>query len=90
MNALAVACLFVCAGLDAHSVGVEAPDYCVCFDGVEKFSVPVDPCGCSTTAPLTAARQEEPHGSPQEASSEGVRGLLPDVRAAEVRRRPAL
>ena len=43
----------------------------------------------STSAPLAAARQEEPYGSSSEGSEE-VRGLLPDVRAEEVRRGPAL
>jgi hypothetical protein len=43
----------------------------------------------STSAPLAAARQEESHGSSSQGSEE-VRGLLPDVRAEEARRRSAL
>jgi hypothetical protein len=68
VNALAATCFFVCAGLDAHVVGIEGREFCICADGIEKFSVPIDPCDCSfTDAPLAAALlKEESDGSPQE------------------------
>lgn len=67
MNGLVAICVFVCAGLDAHVVGVERGDLCVCADGIEKFSVPVDPCDCSfMDAPLAAALPKEESDAPQE------------------------
>lgn len=59
MNSVIAACFMVCAVLDADVVGIIGWHTCVCYDGIDKFETPVDPCDCSTSAPLTAARQEE-------------------------------